>query len=232
MYFSIIIPCYNEEGYIKKCLHCLENQTMPFKEFEVIVVDNQSTDNTSIVACEFEKQTKMQMRLLTAVSRGVSNARNRGAEISRGEYLVFLDADNTSDPNLLNSIRCQIVKSGNFAGVIKTLPSSKTALGMGVFILLDRIKKIGPRPFGKNYCAKDLFLKVGGYNNGIALGENVEFLLKVKKCLKRTGKKIDYISTPVYCSMRRFAKEGFLKVLLQWLSGYLGFYGRQYKVIR
>ena len=227
-YFSVIIPCHNEEEYIEHCLESLERQTISPNDFEVIVIDSASTDRTMEVVKRYQQTSLLHIVIANVPHRGVSLARNRGAALSQGALLVFLDADNTPHPDLLSDIQ----RGGRQAGVIKTLPNVSSVFGMGVFLVLDLFKRIGPRPFGKNYCTREIFTAIGGYQDGIALGENVEFLLRVKKWMKMSKQKLKYISTPVYCSMRRFSHQGYTKVLLQWWRGYIGYYGSDYEVIR
>jgi glycosyltransferase involved in cell wall biosynthesis len=82
---SVIIPAYNEEEYIGKCLFSLEKQT--YKNIEIIVVDDGSTDNTLIEIKKFK------VIIIKSKHLGPSPARNLGAQKSKGEILCFLDAD-------------------------------------------------------------------------------------------------------------------------------------------
>jgi len=84
---SIIIPAYNVEKYIGRCLDSIFSQGMVRDEFEVIVVDDGSSDGAAEVASRYD------VRLIRQVNRGVSAARNVGIEASRGEYLWFVDGD-------------------------------------------------------------------------------------------------------------------------------------------
>ena len=89
-YFSIIIPTLNEEKYLPLLLKDLSNQT--FQEFEVIVVDGKSEDQTVNKAQTFTKLVK-RLTIITSV-RNVSTQRNAGAKIAIGKQLLFNDADN------------------------------------------------------------------------------------------------------------------------------------------
>jgi glycosyltransferase involved in cell wall biosynthesis len=98
---SIIIPTYNEERDIGECLKSLESQT--FKKFEIIVVDDGSTDKTIETINKFKK-----IRILKQNHSGPAEARNFGAKNAKGEVLIFIDADMTFDKdyikNLINPI--------------------------------------------------------------------------------------------------------------------------------
>lgn len=229
--FSVIIPCHNEQDQIERCLKSLENQTIDPAEFEVVVVNNASTDSTGSCVEEYSKSSNLQIHLIHEWKKGVSPARHTGAKFASGEIFVFLDADNFPHRKLLEGIR-RAEDRGYRAGVIKTLPFDFSVRGFSLFFFLDLVKRYGPRPFGKSFCLRNLYFASGGYNCAIACGENVEFLVRVKKKLQGQKRKLGYVSKPIFCSLRRFQKEGYGKVLRQWFKGYIGLYGKEYTVIR
>jgi glycosyltransferase involved in cell wall biosynthesis len=101
MKISVIIPTYNEEKVILDCLESLGKQT--YSNFEIIVVDDGSTDKTR----EYLKNTSKlipQISLLTQNHKGAAAARNLGASKAKGEILVFVDADMTFDLNFLTKL--------------------------------------------------------------------------------------------------------------------------------
>lgn len=87
---SIIIPVYNKEKYIKKCLESITNQT--YKNIEIIVINDGSTDNSENIIKEFAKKEK-RIKVFTQSNGGVSKARNQGLKYASGEYILFVDAD-------------------------------------------------------------------------------------------------------------------------------------------
>ena len=87
---SIIVPVYNIEKYLPKCLDSLLNQT--FKDIEIICVNDGSTDNSSQVLADYE-QKDSRIKIITQENAGVSSARNRGIEVAQSEYIMFLDGD-------------------------------------------------------------------------------------------------------------------------------------------
>lgn len=87
---SVIIPIYNAEKYIEKCINSILNQT--FKNIEIILVNDGSTDNSRII-CEKYKNKDKRIRLFNIENNGVSSARNLGIESSRGKYIMFCDSD-------------------------------------------------------------------------------------------------------------------------------------------
>ena len=96
MKISIIIPCYNCSSTIRETIESLENQIN--KEFEVICVNDGSTDNTLDILEDIQRTTKLQMRVYSQINSGVSKTRNYGITLSNGEYILFLDADDIYNP--------------------------------------------------------------------------------------------------------------------------------------
>ena len=87
-FFSVVIPLYNKEDTVLRALESVRQQT--FNDFEVIVVNDGSTDNSYYV---IEHYDKLKIKLLNQENKGVSFARNRGVEEAKAELIAFLDAD-------------------------------------------------------------------------------------------------------------------------------------------
>lgn len=100
MMFSIIIPLYNKEKFLFETLSSVELQT--YKDFEVIIVDDSSTDNSFNIAKTFEKDKRF--KVYTKLNGGVSDARNFGIEKAEGQYICFLDADDIWDRSYLREV--------------------------------------------------------------------------------------------------------------------------------
>lgn len=98
---SVIIPIYNNDKYIKKCLDSVLNQD--FKEFEVIIINDGSTDNSKAI-CEKYASKDSRVRLINIKNSGVSNARNIGLQNARGEYIQFIDSDDYIDKNMFKEL--------------------------------------------------------------------------------------------------------------------------------
>lgn len=105
MKYSVVIPLYNKEHYIAGTLRSVLTQTFP--DYEVIVVDDGSTDH-SLQACKEVRSDKI--RVVQQVNQGVSAARNKGIELAAGEYICFLDADDTWHPDYLQNIETIVQK--------------------------------------------------------------------------------------------------------------------------
>ena len=95
-HFSIITPLFNKQTYIGETIRSVLAQTLP--DWEMIVVDNGSTDNGPEIVRQFSDS---RIRQLSCAKKGVSSARNAGLQEAKGEWLVFLDADDLLDPDYL-----------------------------------------------------------------------------------------------------------------------------------
>ncbi|MEV6596765.1 glycosyltransferase family 2 protein [Actinoplanes sp. NPDC051346] len=100
MNLSVVIPVRNQPACLRWTLESLIRQTLDAAEFEVIVVDDGSTDHTASVARSFTGRLPVTV-VVNEVNRGRAYTRNRGAALARGEQLLFLDADSYSPPDLL-----------------------------------------------------------------------------------------------------------------------------------
>lgn len=94
---SVIVPAYNVEGLIKKCLSSILNQT--YKNFELVIINDGSTDDTLKKIEEMNIQHRKVV--ITTKNSGISTARNRGVYESSGEYITFIDSDDEVEPDYL-----------------------------------------------------------------------------------------------------------------------------------
>lgn len=99
--FSIIVPIYNTEKYLKDCLDSLINQT--YKNLEIILIDDGSTDNGYMVYNEFIKRDT-RMSIIKKDNEGVSSARNIGIEHANGDYIMFVDSDDWLELDTIEKI--------------------------------------------------------------------------------------------------------------------------------
>lgn len=100
MKFSIIIPVYNVEKYLKKCIDSVLNQT--YQDFEIIIVNDGSTDNSSQILNNYKDNDKI--IIINQSNHGLSYSRNKGVEKSSGEYILFLDSDDYYEIKLLETL--------------------------------------------------------------------------------------------------------------------------------
>lgn len=100
MILSIIVPTYNVEDYIERCLRSLLNQNLNKNLYEIIVVNDGTNDRSAEIAAEIAKTNK-QIVVINQVNGGLSNARNTGIRNANGKYLLFVDSDDYLTPNVL-----------------------------------------------------------------------------------------------------------------------------------
>lgn len=99
---SVIIPVYNVENYLSKCIESVINQS--FKDFELILINDGSTDRSGQICDEYLTKDK-RIRVIHKNNEGVSKARNIGIDESKGEYLIFIDSDDWIE---YNTFQCLI----------------------------------------------------------------------------------------------------------------------------
>jgi len=106
--FSVVITSYNSSKYIKKTLISLLNQS--FKNFEVVLVDDGSTDNTISIVKKFKQQKKLKIKIIELLHKGSpARSRNVGILNSKGKYICFLDADDLFLKNKLFELNKTII---------------------------------------------------------------------------------------------------------------------------
>lgn len=105
---SIIVPFYNVEKYIEKCLTSLVNQTL--EEIEIILVNDGSKDNSIKVAKDFEQKYPAKIRYYEKPNGGLGDARNFGIKFAKGEYIAFLDSDDYVEPTMYEEMYEMAIK--------------------------------------------------------------------------------------------------------------------------
>lgn len=96
---SVIIPIYNVEKYLERCIESALNQT--FKAYEIILVNDGSTDSSGKIAREYQQKNQEKVLLIEQKNKGLGGARNTGMQYSSGEYFFFLDSDDFIELNTL-----------------------------------------------------------------------------------------------------------------------------------
>ena len=104
---SIIIPVYNVEKYLKKCIESILNQT--FTNYEIILIDDGSTDNSKNICDEFSYKDS-RIKVIHKNNTGAADSRNIGISLASGEYIGFVDSDDYIDPDMYESLYNLITK--------------------------------------------------------------------------------------------------------------------------
>ena len=102
-FFSIIIPSYNNGGYLRKCIQSLQKQS--FEDWEAIIVIDASPDDAFHIASQLSEEDDRIIIINKSQNEGTHLARKSGVECARGKYALFLDADDELANNALPSLR-------------------------------------------------------------------------------------------------------------------------------
>ena len=191
MKFSVIIPLYNKAPYARKALESICAQTC--RDYELIVINDGSTDNSAIVADEYLKATDgIDYKIINQPNAGVSAARNNGVAASHGDYVAFLDADDWWEPNYLERM-AQLIEdypdAGLYASNYVYYKPGKTHVAInnietGYFNYPKAYYEGNAMPVwtGAAMIPRKVFDEMGGFPLGIKLGE--DFLLWSKIALQ------------------------------------------------
>lgn len=124
---SIIVPVYNVENYLCKCIDSILNQN--FKDFEVILVDDGSIDRSGKI-CDIYANKDNRVKVIHKNNGGLSSARNMGLDVAKGEYIGFVDSDDWIEPDMYERMYNEIIKTNsdiivcNFKKVFKNVEES------------------------------------------------------------------------------------------------------------
>lgn len=236
MKVSIVVPAYNEEKYIKPCIESLVSQD--FLDYELIVSLNACTDNTEGVVMDTAKKNNFtNLKIVKENRKGVSYARQSGAENAQGDIVVSCDADtayprdwlkkmyNYFKPDLQKQLKTKktLEAPRQIAVVYGSVrmdggPFYLRFLARYIYTLFLHISRL----FGKDNVTgmnfayrKDLFMKAGGYDLNLKSAEDIYLGQKLKKY----GKVIFDSKIFVFTSPRRFQK-GFFKFLWFHIKNY------------
>lgn len=219
MKISLVIPAHNEENYIGTCLESVRMSGTGL--FEIIVVDNASTDKTEDIAKKFQN-----VRVVKEPSKGLTKARERGFKEARGDIVAYIDAD--------TKIRNQWVEK--ILQLFKENPDAVCVSGPYVYYDLSLLGRIAvwiyfailvqPAYFFTGYMAmggnfavrKNALFKVGGFDKNISFyGEDTD----IARRLHTIGKVIFSRQLYVYTSARRFKGEGILTTAWRYIINFL-----------
>jgi glycosyltransferase involved in cell wall biosynthesis len=179
--FSVIIPVLNEEKLIGQCLSALVRQSLRADEFEVIVVDNGSTDRTIEIATEY--RAALRLSVVHKANCNISAARNSAAAIAKGTFLAFLDADCLpSEEWLILALKRLRCGDGGVIGAFYTIPPESTWVARAWYgdLPATRQGSVSYIPSGTLFLARSVFSKLGGFDPSIQTSEDFEFCQRVK----------------------------------------------------
>ncbi len=214
---SVVIPTYNEEKNIERCLRAFGEQTISRQEFEIIVVDGQSSDRTVEIAQRYAD------RVIQQVSEGVGGARNDGVRAARGDVIVTTDADCIPNREWLEVVQKRFENEDVVAVTGFLDPFDYEDLNRYEAFIYRQLFRISNDMLtvfaitgyyhlcGANSAFhRDTFLEVGGYLD-LPYSDDVE----IYKRLKSKGKMVLENRMKVNYSIRRIKRMSLIKYIYQ-----------------
>jgi peptidoglycan/xylan/chitin deacetylase (PgdA/CDA1 family)/GT2 family glycosyltransferase len=222
-FVSVVIPAYNEETYLPSCLDSIKRQDYP-AEYEVIVVDNASTDDTAKIARDWGANVVYESR------RSPACARQKGAELAKGKIIAFIDADTRAPTHWLSTIvwrfLCKpetVVISGPYAysdtsRVARIMSYASSFANIITDHLFRRVLRKGGALWGCNFAVRrSAFWQVGGFDTSIRFyGEEYELSLRLRKA----GRAAILPRLFVLTSARRLKRIGVVNQYWNWIVNY------------
>lgn len=223
---SFVIPTYNEENYIRRCLDAIIKEIGGREGYEIIVADNNSTDKT----CEIIAREYPSVQLIHESRRGANSAREAGFAASKGTLVAFLDADTELGEGWINRAERAFAKdpklvclSGPF--IYYDLPLAARALvqlfyiGTYLVYLVNNfiVRDTSMIQGGTEIVRRDALQKIGGHNVALTFyGDDADLARR----LRRVGKVRWSFAFSMRSSGRRLAKEGTFTMGLRYAANY------------
>jgi glycosyltransferase involved in cell wall biosynthesis len=216
MKISIVIPAFNEERFLPKTLEHLQRAekhlgVVPDRDVEIIVVDNASSDRTVEVALAAGA------RIVPIPDHNVARVRNAGANAAAGDLLIFLDAD-TLIPEILLSRIVQVMEEPTCLGGAVDTDYQPAKPLIRAYLRLWRLIGLwlGMAQGALQFCRRDAFWVLKGYDETIYMGEDVDFYWRLTKLAKARRQFIQFIrDIRVVPSCRRFDQWPTLRTLIK-----------------
>ncbi|MDY6898310.1 MAG: glycosyltransferase family A protein [Cyanobacteriota bacterium] len=183
--FTVVMPAYNAAAYLSQTIESVLSQT--FTDFDLIIIDDGSTDDTGVIADRYQKLDK-RVKLLRQLNQGVSATRNKGINHSNSKYIAFIDADDKWFPNNLK-FHFEHLKNNPDLGIsyakVEFLHPDGKHTGK---IARGRLTNLQPQHFlyenptmtvSNIVVRKKVFEEVGGFDCSMSYSEDMNFLFKV-----------------------------------------------------
>lgn len=188
MKLSIIVPCYNVEQYVEKCIDSLENQDIPIDDYEILAYNDESKDNT---LCVLEKLTKKypNVKIASHKNKGLSGTRNRGIREAQGDFIWFIDSDDWISDNCLGKILASITNETDIVAFSGFIPEGDRSVGADIY--------------GANVRDKQTLFTYGFADGAPFYMHRRDFLIKNNLFFKEGIKHEDTLFTPVVLNEAR-----------------------------
>ena len=182
--FSVIIPIYNAGRYLDDSINSIINQTIGFKKIQIILVNDESTDNTEDICLKYAKLYKNNIRYIKIKHGGVSKARNEGMKYANGKYINFLDSDDKWDSQAFKNVNLFFKFNKNVdivAGRIKNFELNNRYQYIDYKFKITRVVNLTENfNYFQFHAASCIFRKVSIINNKfdyrVIFAEDVKFV--------------------------------------------------------
>jgi glycosyltransferase involved in cell wall biosynthesis len=220
LFFSLVIPTLNEANYLPLLLHDISTQT--FSNYEVIVVDAQSKDDTIKQAKKIGPQLK-KLTIIETNKPNVSIQRNLGGKVARGEYILFNDADNRLPPYFLQGLKYRLTIDHPDLFTTWCAADSANSADKTIISLVNTALEVSfqinkPGALGAFIGVnRQAFQNSNGFNTNISFAEDSEFTRRMAS----QGHQVRLFRDPrYYYSFRRFRRQGTLKAIRNYAKLY------------
>ena len=225
-FVSVVIPTYNRKDLLKDCLESLFNQNYPKDMYEIIVVNDGSTDGTEEVLEEYEKKSPCRFKWFTQQNRGSYAARNLGIENAEGEIICFIDDDCIADRNWIkNLVKCFSDEEVGGVGGKNIAHAPETIVGRYAKknILLDYQKRLALNSQGYLFhiitsnaaYKRNVLRKIRGFDTNFRSGGDIDLSIRVQL----EGFKLKYCPEAVVYFKHRTTIKGLLKQFYGYSKG-------------
>lgn len=212
MRFSVLVPAHNEEAYLGACLASIETAARPYQgQVETIVALNRCTDRTEELARSHGAV------IVREDARNLAKIRNAAARAASGEILLTIDADSTMSTNMLSEVERALAGGRTVGGGVLMIPE-RLSLGIGLtFLILAPYALLRYRVSGGLFwCRRKDFEAIGGFDEGMVSGEDLDFALRLKAYGKACGKPFRTLwRASIRTSCRKFDRFGEWYLLLR-----------------
>lgn len=205
MKFSVIIPAYNEEKFITKCLESIEKASVPYPDqVEIVVVINRCTDKTEGIARAHGA------KIVYENAKNLSKIRNAGAKASCGDILLTIDADSRMTDNMLIEIDRHMTRRKYIGGgTLIFFDRLSTGIVLTSLMVAVRLMLRDMLSGGLFWCRREDFFAVGGFDENMITLEDFDFAKRLKRYGKSRGKRFKAIKRAwIKTSSRKFDKFG------------------------
>lgn len=205
--FSVVVPAYNEAAELPTTLRALrEAMQAQAESSELIVVDNNSSDDTAVVA----RAHGADQVVFEPVNQ-IARARNAGAAVARGRYLIFVDADTRIPAELLTRTLEHLRRGDVGGGAVIRFEGEINRVGRFGISLWERISRLTRTAAGSYlFCTRVAFEAVGGFDETLYAGEELRLSRRLRKAGRPHGQRFEIIDqSPARTSARK----------LEWYSG-------------